>query len=435
MCETSLDDPQLVFLATGVPSVLACVLNPDGAVEVQQTVSVEPAGVAVGWLTAHPSGKWLYVLISHQDQPGELRTFGVHETGCRQLAGAVVPSGGHQPCHAVIHRGHWLAVAHHSGDISIFNVRGGLPIAAGVVTLRCCKDGVDSSRVPSDGQWAHMAHGLAFSPSSRHLLAADAAQGVIVSMEFDFSTGALGSPVVHPTVVVPASDAMDASVGQVIAQLALGPRPRHIAFSEAGCSLMYLQESSEMLMVHHFDSDTGKVRPAYQAISTRAAGAPVVGNRGLSHCLRCVLSPSLVRWHADLAFSVAMRAGMSTASAIAVHTTSGVVLVSHRHLGGGRSWLVALRAFADPLFLPISRGVSAAQRYSRGPTVELGTNARHMVLDPQQRRLLVSVEGGLAVFTVSPTGELSHLATSGLPQEGGGAVTVGCVAVVGAGGG
>lgn len=217
--------------------------------------------MAVRWLVTHPSGKWLYALVSFSDQhPGELRTFAIRDTGLLDDESRAIPSGGYEPCHAEIHRGHWLAVAHRlSGDVAVFSIRGGLPVRSGAVRL---PSGNEPAPVASDSgafvaplPGAPMASAVAFAPSSRHLVAADAGQAALVSIEFDSDTDELSKPVTHPM----ATASVAGPGGQVLAAQVLGGRPHRVAFWADGHCLLCLHESSNMLTVHRFNPDTGRI--------------------------------------------------------------------------------------------------------------------------------------------------------------------------------
>ena len=379
--------------------------------------------IAFRWCHPAPSrypGKWLYVFVSFGDnRPGELRTFAILSSGHLnvEFRPATLPSGGYQPCHAEILHGDWMAVAQYlSGAIAVFDVRDGLPSARGVAALplsprggSCLVDGDKPFRAPTFGDRAPMACGLAFSPNSRFLVAADSGQGALVSMEFDSRSGALTNPVAYETFAAP----IVGPLGQSIVVELLGHRPRCVAFSANGHCLICLQECTNTLTIHKFNIDTGRIGAAHQMIPTRD-GEPVRrAGCGVAHCLASVLP-------LPHALAVALQVGVSAAKGVVLHAPTNNLFVSTRTYGGKCSGgatpsVLALNASADPLFLPLSRGVPATLLYNRGQFLEVGKDPRYLVLDKQQQNMIVGGSDSLTVFAISPTGGLTHRATSLLP--------------------
>ena len=137
--------PTHVFLGTESAQVLCGELSADGSFQYRDRVAVSDAAAPAGkhvfaaktagapmveWLTAHPSGAWLYAFVSFWDKrPGQLRTFAVTPEGRLSAAGdgEGVRMRGWQPCHAVW-AGELCAVAHYlSGSVEVFRMsdRGG----------------------------------------------------------------------------------------------------------------------------------------------------------------------------------------------------------------------------------------------------------------------------------------------------------------------
>ena len=89
--------PTHVFLGTESAQVLCGELSADGSFQYRGRVAVSDAAAPAGkhgfaaktagapmveWLTAHPSGAWLYAFVSFWDKrPGQLRTFAVTPNG------------------------------------------------------------------------------------------------------------------------------------------------------------------------------------------------------------------------------------------------------------------------------------------------------------------------------------------------------------------
>ena len=89
--------PTHVFLGTESAQVLCGELTADGSFQYRGRVAVSDAAAPAGkhgfaaktagapmveWLTAHPSGAWLYAFVSFWDKrPGQLRAFAVTPDG------------------------------------------------------------------------------------------------------------------------------------------------------------------------------------------------------------------------------------------------------------------------------------------------------------------------------------------------------------------
>ena len=80
-----------------------------------------PGGVAVEWVSLHPSQRFLYAFTCFWDKAsGEAKSYEVDiSTGLLQeCAAPSCPTGGNQPCHADFDPdGKWLAVAHYLGGV------------------------------------------------------------------------------------------------------------------------------------------------------------------------------------------------------------------------------------------------------------------------------------------------------------------------------
>ena len=225
--------PTFAFCGTDDAAVVRLEMSVDGKFEQMQRLELpnprnlpkgSPGGISVEWIVAHPAGKHAYALLSSWDHaPGELFTLDVGDddpsNGEGELAIAPsgpVPSGGYQPCHAVLSGSDYMLVAHYlSADVAVFNIsvtkghagkpvrvakatlprRGPLP--AWVVTAQVAAseppppsantsaagEGNKSEeadpeargfRAPEPGEFAPLCHGLALEPDGDYLVACDA---------------------------------------------------------------------------------------------------------------------------------------------------------------------------------------------------------------------------------------------------------------------
>ena len=277
------DIEQFVYLGTESNCVIACTQYTDGRIERKQVARLPnplgikhgaPGGVAVEWVTAHPSGAWLYAAISYWDfAPGMIYTFAIDpDSGTLSQPDNGTPSGGYQIAQMALHGTRWLAAAHYlSGHVSLFDVSSGPPAGMQPLCVVELPDLREKPPPPSAPLKAShvglpLAHGLTFTPMGGWLVVVDTGQARLVSLRVAPECGGGALEVAHSLAVTdPTEEAPSAGCVQRQLRSRLGCRPRHAAFSSDGATLVVLLEAANVLSVHGFDT----------------AAAP--GCRGLEH--------------------------------------------------------------------------------------------------------------------------------------------------------
>ena len=399
-----------IYCGTESASVLTGVLADDGTIRHIGSLSVAPESDAlvssaagfsaklsgaprVEWVTAHPSGTWLYSFVSFWDKrPGILRTHAIADDGeltevdgGEEEASCHLKMRGYQPCHAVW-QGTLCACAHYlSGDIEVFDMSsGGSPRNAAFARLPG-KRRQGKFEAPAFGEIAPHCHGLAACPG--WLVCCDAGQACLVVYSLDQASGQLGQP--QPCSL--GESPVVGSAGQALVAASMGPRPRHVAFTAQHERLAVLCECTNVVTLHAFDIADGSVGPALHTCASFESMPRSVGC-GIARSLASLL-PTKVALLAALPF------GLAAAAEVALHPPSGRLLVTTRGVPRGGS----LRGL-DPQSLASLQDIAA------------GDSPRSFTFDRAGSTLIACVKGGLETYRVAPDGEVSSRTVSGLPE-------------------
>ena len=431
--------PTFAYCGTEGNAVVALEMSSEGTFDQKQRFELPSAhaGTTASFVVRHPAGRHLYALAAHWDKaPGEIMVLDIGPDGLLSLAEDLtsIPSGGHQPSHAVLSGADFMLVSHLlSGSIGIFNIQAskgfaGRPQLMTQVALPDRRPPVesllppppawllatplrllvrDASKfvAPADGELAPMAHGLALAPDGDFLVACDIGQGVLVS--YPFEQGRLGNPISYPTPAPPATGGL----GSALVAAAGGHRPKSACFSPDGRKLFVLHEASNALSVHTFDPNTGAVTAQLSTFAAFPGAQPSppfpcggLFAPALARCIAaCLLKPSRAGATLSLASSTLASGAKS----------QGILMASTRGLGLCASG--GLRTFK--LEGASKSGLQSAQSIEIAGHPDL----HGVAYSPDGKWLLVGSTGCLSAYPVGPLGEIidEEVVHSWLGEHGG----------------
>ncbi len=233
----------------------------------------------VGWLSFHPSGRFLYAAGEEADSEGKSGAVSAYavdrKTGKLQLLNTV-SSQGAGPAHlSVDASGKYVFVANYAGgSVAVLPIQ---PTGAlGAATYVHQDTGSVGPTVPTsappgsfafsghDGPHAHM---IQADPGNHFVLSTDLGQDRIYVSAFDAGSGKLSPAPGSPFALPP------------------GDGPRHFTFHHNGRWLYSLQEEASTVVFFHFDPATGSLSPQ-QTISTLPRGF-----KGTNFTAEILLSP------------------------------------------------------------------------------------------------------------------------------------------------
>jgi 6-phosphogluconolactonase len=256
------------------------------------------------FLALHPRGGFVYAVNETDDFRGE-RTGAVSAFAIEPGSGTLrplnqQPSQGAHPCHLLIDEaGKNVLVANYtSGTLAVLPIRPDGSLGAPTDVQVHHGSGPNASR-----QEGPHAHGLAFDPAGRHVLAADLGADRVFAYGFDGAAGTL-APLEPSAMPEP------------------GSGPRHVAFHPSGRFVYAINELLSTVSLFRYPAGEGEWRPE-QTVSTLPDGF-----QGKSSTAELLLSP-------DGRFLYGSNRGHDSLAVFSVDSTTGRLSpMGHVPVGG-----------------------------------------------------------------------------------------------------
>ncbi len=300
------------------------------------SLGIAAQAVRPTWLEAHPTLPILYAVSevgNDGKSQGSVLTFRANPASGLLSGAGSVASGGGGPTHlAIDRRARTVAAANYgTGQVAV------LPILADASLGPAASVQTHQGSGPSPRQKSPHAHGVAFAPSGRFLLAADLGADRLFVHRYDKKTGALG-PAPVPSAALPP-----------------GHGPRHLAFHPGGRFVYLLTELVPELRAYRWDARHGRL-DLVQALSAAADPAKPGTGKGAE-----------VATSRDGRFVYASVRGEDALIAYAVDRRSGALSQIQRLPAGGQSpWSFGI----DPSgrwMLVTNQGSNTVNVFARDP--------------------------------------------------------------------
>lgn len=215
------------------------------------TAGVQAPVSGASFLAAHPSLGVVY--STNETDPGTVSAVVRQSDGVLAPLGALVTSGGANPCHLTVHPGgHWLLTAHYGSDTALGSVAVHRLDADGRVGQPTDVAVHEGSGPVNGRQEASHAHQVLVDPAGRFVLATDLGADAVFTYRLDTRTGTLERTAVSP--------------------LRAGSGPRHLAFAPGGELVWSVDELSSTVTCHRYDADAGTLTALADVPATVARG-------------------------------------------------------------------------------------------------------------------------------------------------------------------
>ena len=193
-----------------------------------------------GFLTLHPSGKFLYSVnggaMPGEKKPGSVSAYTIDQSSGKLLLINHQPSYGTGPCHVTTdHTGKLIIVSNYrEGNLTVFPVREDGSVGTISDSIRFTGSSVDKQRQEK----AHV-HSATVSPDNRFVLVANLGSDKVYSFAINLADGKL-NPAKKP-----------------FAEVKPGAGPRHLTFDPKGNFVYLAEELTSSVATFSYNKETG----------------------------------------------------------------------------------------------------------------------------------------------------------------------------------